>query len=252
MNRLPSHFYKLISTGLTVGIFTAIGVTMVSLVHQVTAEQIFENQREATRQAFNQVLESERYDNHPFDHPIKLESAEWINGGEPVTVYTATLKGHLIATLLSVEAQHGYNGKITLLMGILADGTLSGVEVVAHHETPGLGDKIESSRSDWLKQFHGHSLTSPKQDDWGVKRDGGEFDQITGATVTSRAVIKSLKKALTYIQQEIPSLLNELPDKSGKTLNNKHISDIISWTGNRSRWESLDKDSMHSSGNLMI
>ncbi|MES9851248.1 MAG: electron transport complex subunit RsxG [Candidatus Thiodiazotropha sp. L084R] len=252
MNRGSNYFFKLLSTGLTVGVFTAIGVTLVSLVHQATAEQIFENQREAIRQAFNQVLESERYDNQPFNHPLELESAEWINGGEPITVYTAISKGQLIATLLSVEAQHGYNGKITLLVGILADGTLSGVEVVAHHETPGLGDKIESRRSPWLEQFHGRSLASPKQDDWGVKRDGGAFDQISGATVTSRAVIQSLKKALTYIQQQIPSRFNEESDQVMEMHDIRHAREVINEAGNQYRWESLPKHLVHSNRSLLI
>jgi electron transport complex protein RnfG len=204
MKKTTQAWLKLLTTGTILGIFTAVGVSMVTLVHQVTAEQIAENQRQATYRAFDQILQGKVYDNSPLDHPTELAPVEWLNGGEPITIYTAKSNGKAIATLLSIDAQSGYNGKITLLLGILADGTLSGVEVVNHHETPGLGDKIESRRSDWLKQFAGRSLEFPDEDYWGVKRDGGVFDQITGATVTSRAVVMSLKQALSFLQQLHP------------------------------------------------
>jgi electron transport complex protein RnfG len=208
MNQLTQAWLKLLTTGTILGFFTAIGVSMVILVHEVTAQQIAENQRQATYQAFDQILQGKVYDNQPLDHPIKLAPVDWLNGGEPITIYTAKSNGQAIATLLSIDAQRGYNGKITLLIGILTDGSLSGVEVVNHHETPGLGDKIESRRSDWLKQFEGRSLRYPDEEAWGVKRDGGAFDQITGATVTSRAVVMSLKQALSYLQQLQPKLFD--------------------------------------------
>ncbi|MEJ2619529.1 MAG: electron transport complex subunit RsxG, partial [Candidatus Thiodiazotropha sp.] len=209
MKKVTKAWLKLLTTGTILGFFTAIGVSMVILVHQATTEQIAENQRQATYRAFDRILQGEVYDNSPLDHPLTLLPVDELNGGEPVTIYTAKSNGKAIATLLSIDAQRGYNGKITLLIGVLADGSLSGVEVVNHHETPGLGDKIESRRSDWLKQFEGRSLEFPDEDSWGVKRDGGSFDQITGATVTSRAVVMSLKQALTYLQQLQPELFEQ-------------------------------------------
>ncbi|MCG7981632.1 MAG: electron transport complex subunit RsxG [Candidatus Thiodiazotropha lotti] len=202
--------YRLVGAGLVLGLFTAFGVSMVTLVHEKTARQIAENQLQETYRAFDRVLRGEAYDNRPLDHPTRLAAVDWLNGGEPITIYTAKRDGQPVATLLSIDAQKGYNGSITLLLGILANGTLSGVEVVSHRETPGLGDKIESQRSDWLKQFEGRSLTSPAEDQWGMKRDGGLFDQITGATVTSRSVVMTLKQALSYLQQLRPELFEKV------------------------------------------
>ncbi|MCG7995627.1 MAG: electron transport complex subunit RsxG [Candidatus Thiodiazotropha taylori] len=204
------HWYKLVAAGLVLGTFTVIGVAMVTLVHEKTAQQIADNRLQETYRAFDRVLRGEPYDNRPLDHPTQLAAVEWLNGGEPITIYTAKRAGQPVATLLSIDAQKGYNGSITLLLGILANGTLSGVEVVSHRETPGLGDKIESRRSDWLRQFDGRSLSSPAEDRWGVKRDGGQFDQITGATVTSRSVVMSLKQALSYLQQLRPELFERV------------------------------------------
>ncbi|MEW8625150.1 MAG: electron transport complex subunit RsxG [Candidatus Thiodiazotropha sp.] len=209
MNSAFQHRFKLVTAGLVLGLFTALGVTMVTLVHEKTAQRIAENQLLETYRAFDQVLQGQAYDNRPLDHPTQLAPVDWLNGGEPITIYMAKRNGQPIATLLSIDAQQGYNGTITLLLGILANGTLSGVEVVRHRETPGLGDKIESHRSDWLKQFEGRSLSSPNEDRWSVKRDGGVFDQITGATVTSRTVVMSLKQALSYLQELRPELFEQ-------------------------------------------
>ncbi|MCG7989427.1 MAG: electron transport complex subunit RsxG [Candidatus Thiodiazotropha weberae] len=210
MKRAFQNWYKLIAAGLVLGLFAAFGVSMVTLVHEKTAQQIIDNRLQETYRAFDRVLRGEAYDNRPLDHPTQLAAVDWLNGGEPITIYTAKRDGQPVATLLRIDAQKGYNGSITLMLGILANGTLSGVEVVSHRETPGLGDKIESRRSDWLEQFEGRSLNSPAKDQWGVKRDGGLFDQITGATVTSRSVVMSLKQALSYLQQLRPELFERV------------------------------------------
>ena len=102
---------------------------------------------------------------------------------------------------MSSIAPNGYNGPIHLLVGIKADGTLAGVRVVKHRETPGLGDVVEISRSDWILGFNDRSLSKPDEKGWKVKRDGGIFDQFTGATITPRAVVKAVHNALLYFEK---------------------------------------------------
>jgi electron transport complex protein RnfG len=92
----------------------------------------------------------------------------------------------------------GYSGPIKLLVAVNYDGTLGGVRVISHKETPGLGDKIEESRSDWVLGFNGKSLTDPLLEKWKVKRDGGIFDQFTGATITPRSIVSAVKHTLLY------------------------------------------------------
>ena len=105
-----------------------------------------------------------------------------------------------MAIVFDHVAPDGYNGDIHLLTGILADGRISGVRVVSHKETPGLGDPIELDRSDWILAFTSRSLEDPGPEAWGVRRDGGIFDQFTGATITPRAVVEAVQRVLEYHQ----------------------------------------------------
>ena len=114
------------------------------------------------------------------------------------TVYRARLQGQPVALVMTATAPDGYSGSIRLLVGIRADDTLSGVRVVAHRETPGLGDAIDEQRSDWIFGFDGKSLSDPEPARWAVKKDGGDFDQLTGATITPRAIVKAVKRSLRY------------------------------------------------------
>ena len=112
--------------------------------------------------------------------------------------YRARYRGAPAAVVLAPVAPDGYSGKIRLIVGIQYSGVLSGVRVVSHQETPGLGDKIDVRRSDWIKSFAGLSLRDPQQADWRVRRDGGVFDQFTGATITPRAVVAAVRRSLEY------------------------------------------------------
>ncbi len=101
-----------------------------------------------------------------------------------------------------------------MLVGIYNDGTLAGVRVINHKETPGLGDKIDASRSDWIKQFEGLSLENPSSAKWKVKKDGGAFDQFTGATITPRAVVRAVKGSLEYFKNHREALFAINEEKS--------------------------------------
>jgi len=118
----------------------------------------------------------------------------------------------LVAIIAAPTAPDGYNGSIKLLVAIRQNGDLMGVRVVAHQETPGLGDAIDSNKSNWIYSFNGRSLNNPELIDWKVKRDGGHFDQFTGATITPRAVVKMVLKTLQYYQANQTTLAsNAIP-----------------------------------------
>jgi len=122
--------------------------------------------------------------------------------------------GWPVAAVFAPVAPDGYNGNIRLLVAVRLDGTLAGVRVLAHRETPGLGDNIEAERSDWILGFSGKSLQDPKADSWKVQRDGGVFDQFTGATITPRAVVKAVKNTLLYYQEHGQKLFEQHPAKA--------------------------------------
>ena len=119
-------------------------------------------------------------------------------GNDTAIIYRVFAEGAPVAALFAVTARDGYAGPIRILVGVGIDGTVTGVRIVEHRETPGLGDRIDQSRSDWVYQFDGRSLLNPAEADWLLEVDGGEFDQLTGASVTPRAVIKAIRDTLIY------------------------------------------------------
>ena len=141
---------------------------------------------------------------------MQLESDERLGQEEAFTVYLAKKNNVVSALIFPVTATDGYSGIIKLLVGINIDGTLAGVRVVSHKETPGLGDAIEIQRSDWILSFNNKSLDNPTGKGWAVKRDGGVFDQFTGATITPRAVVKAVHLSLIYFDRHKKDLIGTL------------------------------------------
>jgi electron transport complex protein RnfG len=196
-------------------LFAVIGSGLVAYTHDSTAERIAENQRRALLRSVNELVPRDRYDNDIYSDIMYVRDAELLGTSEAVSVYRARKGGWPVAAVLTPVAPDGYNGSIQLLVAIELDGTLAGVRVLSHRETPGLGDYIEPGRSDWILGFAGKSLTDPKPDDWKVKRDGGDFDQFTGATITPRAVVKAVKNALLYYRQHGDRLFEQPPHETG-------------------------------------
>ncbi len=124
-------------------------------------------------------------------------------GAATTDIYRVRHGGEPVAVILNPTVPDGYAGPIRLLVAVKTDGTLGGVRVLDHHETPGLGDRIEERKSDWIKvQFDGKGLGQPPENRWQVKRDGGDFDQFTGATITPRSIVKTVKNTLKYVARE--------------------------------------------------
>lgn len=185
-------------SALALGLVTIIGTGLLAGIHQLTRKRIEAQERRAVLEQLGQLVTANRYDNALHDDHFVFTDSRWFPGGQEVTVYRARLHGEAVAAVFKLVAPDGYNGAIHLLVGINADGSLTGVRVTAHKETPGLGDALETARSDWIFGFSGRSLHDPEAPGWAVKRDGGVFDQFTGATITPRAVVVAVRSALEY------------------------------------------------------
>lgn len=187
----------MLKNALVLGLFAIATVGLVAVLQQATAGRIANAEREAQVRALSEILPQGSYDNHLLDNSIQLHDP-LLGSKSPQTAYIALKNGQPSAVILRATAPDGYSGAIHLLIGIQADGRLAGVRVLGHRETPGLGDKIELAKSAWIRSFEGKSLSNPNEDGWAVKKDRGEFDQFAGATITPRAVVKAVHKALQY------------------------------------------------------
>ena len=202
----------MITTAVLLAAFAITGTGLVALTYESTKEQIARAEREALLESLHSVVGSEQFDNELIGDVIEIQSDKFLGTEEALPVFRARKNGNPVAAILTTVAPDGYNGKIKLLIGIRYDGTLSGVRVLNHRETPGLGDYIETRKSDWIYNFNNKSLDSPQKKKWKVKRDGGDFDQLTGATITPRAIVKAVHKALEYYAQNRDALFKQ-PEK---------------------------------------
>ena len=193
------------------GLVAIAGTTLLAGVHHLTAERIAAQERRAVLEQLRQIIPDERYDNALQDDWIAFTDEVHFPRGQEVIAYRARRGEQPVAVILRFAAVNGYNGPIHLLAGIEADGKLAGVRVTSHRETPGLGDPIEEERSGWIRSFAGRSLRSPEPAGWGVRRDGGEFDQFTGATITPRAVVEAVRLALEYYASNGQALFEAAP-----------------------------------------
>ncbi|HEB55974.1 MAG TPA: electron transport complex subunit RsxG [Gammaproteobacteria bacterium] len=188
-------------SAILLGLFAVIGTGMVSLTYENTAERIAANHRETLLKTLHELIPADQYDNDIFSDTIRISNPALLGSDNAVNVYRARKAGQPVAAIIESIAPDGYSGNIYLLIAIKYNGQIAGVRVVNHRETPGLGDAIDTSHSNWILSFTGKSLKNLKAKDWAVKRDGGKFDQFTGATITPRAVVKAVHNALIYFDQ---------------------------------------------------
>ena len=212
---------------LILGSFSVLGIGIVKLAYDNTKDKIAENERAALLKSLSEVVPQSFYDNDIVSDTLEL-NAPRLGGGDLITIYRARKNRLPIAAVFTTIAPDGYNGNIKLLVAVDIKGTILGVRVVAHKETPGLGDAIELARSDWILRFNGKSLVQMTKKQWRVKRDGGDFDQFTGATITPRAVVKAVKNTLLFYHGHPARMFNK--SKSAKSLpiikNHKHTVKI--------------------------
>ncbi len=182
------------------GLYALIGTGMVVYTHAATEQRIADNDRRATLRAIATVLPRDLYDNDPLRDTRRILAPKWLGSRTPALVYRARRHGQPAAAVFTAVAPDGYGGPIRLLVAIDAGGRVLGVRVVSQQETPGLGDAIDASHSNWAAGFSGRGLGDPPLAKWKVKRDGGVFDQFTGATISPRAVVGAVRRCLQYFQ----------------------------------------------------
>jgi electron transport complex protein RnfG len=187
-------------SGLLLAVIAVLGVALLTAIHLLTRERIAEQERRVVLQRLAEVLPQAAFNNELLSDTVSIDDPAALKQPGQATVYRARLDGEPAAVIMRVTAVDGYNGDIVLLVGIRSDGRISGVRVVSHRETPGLGDPIERSRSSWVDSFLGRALGDPPPAQWAVRSDGGDFDQFTGATITPRAVVGAVRRALEYYQ----------------------------------------------------
>ena len=201
---------QVIITALILTLFAATGGSLVSYTQQSTAAQIYANDKMTLMLSLNSLLPPDQYDNDLTSSVITIKANKTLGTKKVTNAYFATKNNQPVAFIFNAIANNGYNGKIYLLIGIYTDGSIAGVRVVKHKETPGLGDGIDEKRSRWILNFNQHSLSSLNEKQWKVKRDGGHFDQFTGATITPRAVVKAVHNSLLFYQQHKTELLQSI------------------------------------------
>lgn len=197
---------SVIRSGVLLGLIAVLGTVLLAGVNALTHERIAEQEKLRVLQQFNALVPTTSYNNDLLTDRVDIRDEAYFRHPDPVPVYRARMDDEPVAVLMTVTAPDGYNGDIRLLTAIDTNGKILGVRVVSHRETPGLGDPIELERSDWILGFTDKSLTNPRGKGWAVKRDDGEFDQFTGATISPRAVVKAVHSTLLYFEANRTSL----------------------------------------------
>ncbi len=184
---------SMLTHGMILGAFCLGFGLLLAVTNSLTAQDIAARALEDRQNSLSQVIPDSIHDNNPVTDTVAMKDGQ----GNEITVYRATKNGNVTGVAYEIFGS-GYGGKIKLMLGVDAQGKILGVRVLAHKETPGLGDKIEVKKGDWILRFTGLSLDNPLPDKWKVKKDGGQFDQFAGATITPRGVVRAIREGLDF------------------------------------------------------
>lgn len=212
--RLPMQKNSLI-----LALFAIACTAIVGLVNELTKDRIVAQAQLQLLDTLHSIIEPSRYNNNITQDCVDLSSPLLsFPGGNKTnqTAYIARKNTTPVAVAITSAAPDGYNGNIDFIVAINMDNSVSGVRVLKHQETPGLGDKVEIRKSDWVTKFNGKSILKDNDSRWAVTKDGGIFDQFTGATITPRAIVKAIKKTLVFFQEN-KNLLLTLPNSCSVT-----------------------------------
>jgi electron transport complex protein RnfG len=185
--------------GMMLALFACVTTGVVAITHGLTQQTIAEQKKIQLVKILNQVIPEQEHDNDLAKACIKIQ-LPYLQSTDSLHAYIAKQEQRITGIAIETIAPDGYNGKIKLLVGIDTTGTITGTRILSHQETPGLGDKIDLRVTDWILGFTGKQLSAENESGWAVRKDGGHFDQFTGATITPRAVVKAVKNVLNYVQ----------------------------------------------------
>ena len=188
-------------SGVTLAIIAGFCTSLVAFTWQLTADRIEANKKAWLERSLQPALAGLFFDSSVTESMITIPVPHELPGSDAAVIYRVYAAEKPVAALFVVSARDGYAGPIRMLIGIEIDGNITGVRVLQHKETPGLGDRIETVKSDWVLQFDGHSLRDPEAAKWAIKGDGGQFDQLTGASVTPRSIIRAIKETLIWFEE---------------------------------------------------
>ncbi|MCL1142459.1 electron transport complex subunit RsxG [Shewanella gaetbuli] len=190
----------MLKNGLILGIFALLCTGLVALVNGMTKDTIYQQQQQQLKSTLTQVIPDDFHNNDLVNACVWVNSPELLGSKEDLPAYIAKQDNQPVAIAIEAIAPDGYNGEIKLIVGIDNNNQLLGVRTLTHQETPGLGDKIELRKSDWVTTFTNIQWTT-NDNTWAVKKDGGKFDQFTGATITPRAYVKAINNAVNFVVQ---------------------------------------------------
>lgn len=194
--------------GRLLALFAIACTAVVGIVNELTKDRIAIEQQNKLLATFNSIIAPERYNNNMSLDCVLIRN-EALGSNKAQTAYLARLDNKPVAAAITTIAPDGYNGNITLLVAMNIDGSVSGVRTLDHKETPGLGDKVERRKSNWIDSFSDKKLASDSDSRWAVVKDGGMFDQFTGATITPRAVVNAVKRTALYFNNHQQSLFKQ-------------------------------------------
>lgn len=203
------------STALILLLFSVACAGLLAGAYLVTRANIERSEQAQKLALLSQTLPARSFDNDPVNTTRAVPADPLLGLKHAGQAYLATRAGEPVAVVLEAVAADGYAGEIGLLVGIRADGRIAGVRVTRHRETPGLGDYIEIAKNDWIAQFVDKRLDAPPAEGWKVRKDGGRFDYLSGATVTPRAIVKAVHKALRYFELHRGELLKRTLSQTG-------------------------------------
>lgn len=204
-------FNSMQKNGLLLAAFAVVATALVIGVQILTEDEIAKQQQQQVLRTLNQLIPPTMHDNDLYQS-CRLLKDPALGSSKAQPLYRAWVNDKPTALAAEIVAPDGYSGAIRLLLAIKPDGEVLGVRTLRHQETPGLGDKIEVEKSDWIKSFAGKRIRGQDDTRWAVQRDGGMFDQFTGATITPRAVVSAVKRATLKLQQQADVLFNaDLP-----------------------------------------
>jgi len=204
---------NMLTHGVILGIFCLGFGALLAVTNSVTVDDIAARAMEDRQNSLSQVIPDTIHDNNVVTNTLTMKN----DLGKEITVYRATKDGKVTGVAYEIFGT-GYAGEIKLMLGLAADGKVLGVRVLAHKETPGLGDKIEVKKTDWITRFDGLSLGNPPIEKWKVKKDGGQFDQFAGATITPRGVVKAIREGLQFFDAHKAEMLADTaPAMNGET-----------------------------------